>query len=268
MSWWKDRIFEIGARYLTQPRAAYSRRARLDPLALRSSLRPGDVILVEGDQRVSEVIQFLTRSSWSHAAIYVGDTFSACAHPERERHEKVHGKEADHMLVEAVLGEGVIAAPLSKYVGCNLRICRPIGLRDDDRDRVLAAVIEQLGTRYDVRQVLELARYFFPVTLIPARFRRAALESTSRLTREVICSSLIGGAFQGVGFPILPSALRSGRERPPALGDRGQDGGDVFRHKRTDLITPRDFDLSPWFEIVKLTHVGEEPFDYRRIRWA
>ena len=40
---------------------------------LRRHIKKGDVVLVEGDQRVSEVIKYLTQSSWSHAAIYVGD---------------------------------------------------------------------------------------------------------------------------------------------------------------------------------------------------
>jgi hypothetical protein len=34
------------------------------------------------------------------------------------------------------------------------------------------------------------------------------------------------------------------------------------------LITPRDFDLSPFFEIVKLNPVAKGEFDYSRILWA
>ena len=33
------------------------------------------------------------------------------------------------------------------------------------------------------------------------------------------------------------------------------------------LYTPRDFDLSPYFEVVKLNHLGDPRFDYRRIVW-
>lgn len=268
MSWLRDRVFAWGARYLTQPLVVYPRRALLDPVALRAALQPGDVVLVEGNQRVSEVIKFLTQSSWSHAALYVGDAFATRGHSECEKHRDEFHTDADHMLVEAVLGEGVIAAPLSKYASFNLRICRPIELRAEDRECVLDEALAQLGTRYDVRGVFELARYFFPVSLIPARFRHTALESASRLTHEVICSSLIGGAFQKVGFPILPSVVHQGSESPPRLGTSGLPEGDFYRHKRTDLITPRDFDLSPWFEVVKLALAADEPFDYREIRWV
>jgi hypothetical protein len=34
------------------------------------------------------------------------------------------------------------------------------------------------------------------------------------------------------------------------------------------LITPRDFDLSPYFDIVKLNPISRGDFDYRRIQWA
>src|SRR5579862_7992940 len=42
-------------------------------LALMSQiLKPADVVLVEGKRRISTAIKYLTQSSWSHAAIYVG----------------------------------------------------------------------------------------------------------------------------------------------------------------------------------------------------
>ena len=35
-------------------------------------MRPGDVVLVEGRSRVSEVIKIISQSPWSHSALYVG----------------------------------------------------------------------------------------------------------------------------------------------------------------------------------------------------
>ena len=35
-------------------------------------LRIGDVILVEGRSRVSDVIKIITQSPWSHSALYIG----------------------------------------------------------------------------------------------------------------------------------------------------------------------------------------------------
>jgi hypothetical protein len=43
-----------------------------DSTALRDTLRPGDVLLVEGKGRISGSIKYLTQSTWSHSALYVG----------------------------------------------------------------------------------------------------------------------------------------------------------------------------------------------------
>ena len=34
------------------------------------------MVLVDGNQRISQAIKFLTMSSWSHSAIYVGDALA------------------------------------------------------------------------------------------------------------------------------------------------------------------------------------------------
>ena len=59
-------------RQITRPRQEYRRFVFNDPDRLKSRIRPGDIVLVDGDQRVSQVIKYLTMSSWSHTAIYIG----------------------------------------------------------------------------------------------------------------------------------------------------------------------------------------------------
>ncbi len=274
MGWLRNKVFDVAARVLTKPRGVYQHHLVNDPENLRGNLRIGDVILVDGDQRVSEVIKYLTQSSWSHAVLYIGDELMR-RHPERrETLIARHGRDAHHMFVEALLEEGVTANPLSKYADFNLRICRPIGLRPDDLRRILDEVLAQLGQHYDVKNLLDLARYFFPVSLIPRRFRRRALQFGSGLTTQVICSSLIGRAFQNVGFPILPATTPGAvpapryRLRDRLLRRTPPPYTTIFRRQLPALITPRDFDLSPFFEVTK-THLVEVPqFDYRRIQWA
>lgn len=271
IQWLRHRLFRWGADYLTKPLGEYRRPASHDPEDLRRTLRPGDIVLVEGDQRVSEVIKFLTQSSWSHAAIYVGDALANRSVEERADLEKRFGKDATHVVIEALLEEGVIASPIAKYADYNLRICRPPGLQSEDLAKIVAEIGAQMGSRYNVRHVLDLARYFFPVSLIPRRFRRTALELGSDLTHEVICSTLIAQAFQNVGFPILPTITLDAESAPlhwyEWLLRRRTPYPARFRHKRTGLVTPRDFDLSPYFEVIKPNLVGAEAFDYRRIRW-
>ncbi len=269
----RSRLFDLAARTLTRPRGDYNHILPNDLDHLRRSLRPGDVVLVDGDQRVSEVIKYLTQSTWSHSVFYVGDELLRRDPAQGEALLAAHGRDAHHMIVEALM-EGVIASPLSKYTSFNLRVCRPTGLRREDLARILDEVCGQLGSRYDLRNLLDLARYFLPVSLIPRRFRRRALQFGSGLPTQVICSSLIGHAFQNVGFPILPVMTPVPAATPPR---RWRDllfrrtpppYPAVFQRQLPAIITPRDFDLSPYFQIVKLIHIEAPKFDYRRIRWA
>jgi hypothetical protein len=92
------------ARFLQRPVRGYEPFTPSDPDALCQSLEPGDVLLVEGNNHISGVIKYLTQSTWSHSALYVGpieDRFTEDGEP--------------HVLIEANVGEGVVSAPLSKY---------------------------------------------------------------------------------------------------------------------------------------------------------
>jgi hypothetical protein len=271
MRWLRRRLFAAATRALTRRRRTYNHVLPSHLGILRATLQKGDVLLIDGDQRVSEVIKYLTQSSWSHSAIYVGDELWG-RHPE-QRDELVarFGADARHLLVEALMEEGVVASPLAKYETHNLRVCRPHGLRPEHCRRILDEILAQLGSSYAVRNALALARYFFPVSLIPRRWRQRALELGDDVTKQVICSTLIARAFQEVGFPILPAVTRAAdaAARPRwRQWIRTEPYPHVFHRERCALITPRDFDLSPYFDVVKLTDLGEREFDYRRIRWA
>ena len=121
------------ARYLNKPIRAYAPFAIHRTSTLENVLQPGDILLVEGNTRISTAIKYLTQSTWSHAAIYVGD-----ADKETNSGE----------LVEADLTSGVIRVPLSKYAQFNTRICRPMGLSDEDRKQVVNFVVESIGKSY------------------------------------------------------------------------------------------------------------------------
>lgn len=70
------RMFErIGgwlAAYLSHPIRGFAPLATYSAAQLRASLEPADVLLVEGNLRISTAIKYLTQSTWSHAALYVG----------------------------------------------------------------------------------------------------------------------------------------------------------------------------------------------------
>ncbi len=263
--------------FLTRPLVSYERRRWDDLSALRRTLRKGDVLLVEGDQRISAVIRYLTQSSWSHAALYVGDELLQRDEHLRQEALACFGEEARYMLIEALL-DGVVASPLSKYAELNVRICRPRHLKLPDLRRILDDAVRSLGWRYDLRNVVDLMRYLLPVSIVPARFRRTALHFGSGVPTEVICSSHLGRLFQSVGFPIAPIVeLTQGfdaSDAPPRrllrlmFGHESDQYTGLFRQRHPSLLTPRDFDLSPYFEIVKSPGPAGLRLDYSRIRWA
>lgn len=259
-------------RLLTKPLASYEQRVPNNIAQLKRTLGKGDVLLVEGDQRISQVIRYLTQSSWSHCALYIGDELLK-GDPERAAALRQRfGDEAHHLLIEAEGPEGVTVSPLTKYERYNIRICRP-RLHRDDIQTVLDHAVAHLGQRYNVRHVFELARFFFPVSIVPRRWRRAALTFGSGNNRAIICSKLVADSFSRVGYPILPEVMLTdapGRRHSwwkRALARSTPPPTARFRRRSTGLVTPRDFDLSPYFEIVKFNHLADPHLNYRDIVW-
>jgi len=245
MGWVAENVGRVIARYLEKPAQGYEPATPSDPEALRATLQPGDVLLVEGINNISGVIKYLTQSTWSHAALYCGPIG-----------ERVSADGEPLVLVEANIGEGVVAAPLSKYIRCHTRICRPTKLTADDCARVCAYAAERIGFDYDVKNILDLLRYLFPLP-VPQRWRRRMMALGSGHPTRIICSALIAQAFENVRYPILPKLARAASETA---------WQDILEIRHSSLYAPRDFDISPYFEVVKPTLV--RGFDYKTMAWA
>jgi hypothetical protein len=229
-------------RYIEKPILNYRPYQFLPLHELENCLQPGDVLLVEGNQRISTAIKYLTQSTWSHAAFYVG----------REAGLKdAFGHEA--ALIEADVEDGTIAVSLTKYIGFNTRICRPALITPEDRATVIQYMIGALGTSYDLRNVIDLARYLLPQPPVPVSWRRKMIALGSGEPSRAICSTLIARAFQSVQYPILPHITRENRL-------------EVMHIRHHSLYTPRDFDLSPYFSVVKPT-IERRP-DYKSFTWS
>lgn len=248
-----DRLLDaIGrrlARKLNAPSSGYRPFTPSDFGTLCRILRPGDILLIEGRERVSNAIKYLTQSTWSHAAMYVGNRFPA-----------VEGTEPDR-LVEVNLGEGCVSAPLSKYARYNTRICRPVGLSPEECREVTDFMVTRIGLKYDLRNIFDMLRYFFPTPPVPVRWRRRMLSFGSGDPTRAICSSLIAQAFQSVRYPILPDT-RTVKARQGSKYARRE----ILHIRHHSLFAPRDFDLSPYFQIVK-PHLADG-FDHRLLEWA
>jgi hypothetical protein len=243
-----DRIID----FLGQPTGRYAPFYAPDPDVVRNALQPGDILLIEGNSRLSATIKYLTQSTWSHAALCVG-----------ERSGDVAPSGEPNVLLEAEADTGVTTVPLSKYVRFNSRICRPVGVDEANRRRVVDYALKRIGTQYDKQRIVDLARYLFPYPPVPVWFRRRMLAIGAGDPTRAICSTLIAEAYASIHYPILPErAAINGKTYgiAPFIQDE-------IDHIRTyGLYTPRDFDISPFFAIVKPTLAAG--FDYRTVQWG
>jgi hypothetical protein len=237
-------------RYLSEPVKNYRPLTTSAPSMLAAALQPGDVLLIEGNTRVSSGIKYLTQSTWSHAALHVGDALSG----------GTDGEEPP-VLLEVDMVEGVWAVPLSKYTAFHTRICRPIALTAEDTERVVAYALSRLGQTYDLKNMFDLARYLLPMPPLPSRWRRRIMALGSGDPTKSICSTLIAQAFQSVGYPILPDMVR--RHSDPGADDHNRE---LLTIRHYSLYTPRDFDISPYFQVVKPTI--EHGFSYKGLARA
>ena len=168
-----------------------------------------------------------------------------------------HSGENLDMLIEADLENGVVAVPLSKYTRFNIRICRPYQLEAEDTIKVCEYMKNSLGMQYDLKNITDLARYLLPQPPVPQRWRRRMLALGSGDPTRAVCSSLIARAFQSVCYPILPDIID--------LEDNLGAERELLHIRHHTLFTPRDFDVSPYFEIVKPElALG---FDYKQLHW-
>ena len=240
-----DWIGAIVARQLIKPTSGYEPYAAARPELVAMTIRPADVLLVEGPRsKINSAIRYLTQSTWSHSALYVG---LGAGLGERDGEPLV--------LVEAELGKGVIASPLSKYQTFNTRICRPVGLTPEDRVDVIRYATERIGYAYDLKNIIDLMRYFLPNPPVPMRWRRRMIALGSGEPTRAICSTLIAQAFEAVRYPILPEVRR--------VDDESRK--EILHIRHHSLYAPRDFDISPFFAVIKPTI--ETGFDYKKMQW-
>jgi hypothetical protein len=222
------------ARYLVQPsKNTVPTVASSKPELLCATLQKGDVLLVEGISRFSTAVKYLTQSTWSHAALYIGTIDDSDI----------------GMLLEADVVEGVRLIPVSHYWHSHTRICRPVGLSEQEIDTIIDYAKAKIGYQYDLKNIIDLARYLIRTPPVPNQWRRRMLALGSGDPTRAICSSLIAEAFQSLHYPILAEVVVA-QACDPASKLCYEEMLDIRHHS---LYTPRDFDLSPYFRVVKPT---------------
>jgi hypothetical protein len=129
-------------------------------------------------------------------------------------------------MVESNLDNGIIDVPLSKYFPFHTRICRPVGLSSEDRQAVCDYAIERIGLQYDLKTAAGAAA-------LAAEHDRAWF----------------------------------GRSVPAITRVESESARQEIYHIRDSLLyTPRDFDISPYFAVIKPTI--ETGFNYKTIKWS
>ncbi len=237
------------AEYLSRDREIHIGPAFTPVTDYADVLQVGDVLLAEGSSRISSAIKFLTQSTWSHAALYIG-----CFPTE-------DGGKSEHRFIEADMVLGVRTVGIEAFESFHTRICRPFGLSKAERKQVAEFAIQRIGNQYDLRNVFDLARYFLPNPPIPARFRRSMLALGSGDPTRAICSTLIAESFQSLRYPILPIVSTHNADNPNCPGCIA----DTYKIRHHSLFAPKDFDVSPYFKIIK--PLETEHFDYKTLVW-
>ena len=231
------------SRYLSEPGHTNGTSMPTRSELLAACLQPGDVLLIEGTSRISSAIKYLTQSTWSHAALYVGEAG----------------------FLEVDMERGVRLIPLAHFADFHCRVCRPVSLSAPERQALCDFALARVGHQYDLKNIFDLVRYLLPNPPVPARWRRRMLALGSGDPTRAICSTLIAEAFDSVRYPILPII-----ETLPAidlLGHRySASVREILHVRHHSLYVPRDFDVSPYFQIVKPTI--EAGFDHHALAWS
>ena len=120
-------------------------------------------------------------------------------------------------------------------------------------------MVSRLGLAYDLKNIIDLVRYLLPTPPVPSFMRRKMLALGSGDPTRAICTTLIAQAFQSVRYPILPrvETLSAESSRRCRHGVR-----EILHIRYHSLFAPRDFDVSPYFQVVK--PLVEGGFDYRK----
>ncbi len=226
--------------------------------AIRYELRPGDLILVEGQTRVARIIQRLTLSSWSHVMLYVGRIHDVeDIHLRQQIQDFGQFEPEDMIILESEMGRGTVVQSLKYYEGYHLRILRPKNISYLDVQQVVKYCVSRLGTPYNLRQIVDLMRFLLPWKILPRRWG-SSLFRYSPNAPSTVCSTLLAEAFAHINFPVLP--LIKASDKP---------GHYQLFQRNPQFVFPATFDKSPYFEVIKTAHVDHGPArgSYRLMPW-
>ncbi len=235
-------LIKKSSNYFTKEIGICQRRSHLSDFdRVCHEILPGDVLLVEGTTRISEIIKRITNSPWTHAALYIGLLHSV-ENPEMRQliRKYYHGPPGKPLIIESMLGQGTTIIPIDHYENHHVRICRPNGLSHSDAQHVIGCALSHVGGKYHLRHFFDLGRFAIKSRFFPRRWHSSLFrENIPSKVTEDICSAMIASAFTSVNFPILPVVREKDDHKIEVI------------HRNPKLFTPSDFDYSPYFSIIK-----------------
>ncbi len=195
---------------------------------LEALLQPGDVILVAGKTRFASLVCRLTRSTWSHVAIYVGPG---------------HHDDAAHCVVEADVEEGVRMITLHDLNDHDIQVVRASRLPESSRQELIDYLLARVGLRYDLDHVIALGRLML---FAPSPLGRWLSPRTMRRPdpTRAICSTLVAHALFTAGVSVGATPIVAARLQQ-AAGEAQEDLSAAL-----DYLVPGDFERLPEFVSV------------------
>jgi hypothetical protein len=193
---------------------------------IRDEIRSGDLLLCQGRDLFSRLIQWATKSPWSHIAIAF----------EVQSVNRI-------VVVEAVEKIGVRCVPLSRFVSSDsaghsphpgrILLCRSDTI-DGKADNVRAVALadfafDHLGDRFAPGQIIRIGLRILAARIMGDRKTPKFLLPND----EFICSEFIAKAFETAGLPIPWDGL--------------------------GFIAPADFALDPALSAVAQVDVSRPP---------
>jgi hypothetical protein len=207
---------------------------------IQQEVQMGDVLLIEGRNRVSEIIRTITQSPWTHAVLYIGHPDEIESLELREMAKRLSEKfSSTQLIIETDVGIGTVISPIEKYNGEHIRILRPVGLGKENAQKVITFALKRLGAHYNIRHTIDLARFLFPWSIFPRRWRSSLFQYNALKPTQEICSSMIASAFASVNFPVLPMVREDEKKNLELI------------NRNPNIFTPSDFDYSPYFAVIK-----------------
>jgi uncharacterized protein YycO len=141
------------------------------------ALKKADIILRRGTAAISEGIEVVTHSKFSHAAIVVD--------PDK------------NLLIDVVLRDGVAHRDIKEFIGVST-VLRMETLIDQQAESIVTYAEKQLGKPYDFEEMIDMfLRYVFHIP------------NNEEEKGRFICSTFVNAAYGSAGIRLTKQNLPS-----------------------------------------------------------